>query len=306
MKLYDITALRCEYVKPETDLTAWGAAHKPFALCNASLYDGGVQTARRPSGPPVGTVIEEKKLVRQEEDYPGIGIKGGKLDFGRPFTEAWDYFLAGYNCPVVDGRWNPPAWRDDYVFGTKAGRIGVAYMADRRVCILADDGVTLRGFADHAIRRGALILVNLDGGGSRHLLYNGRLVYQSPRVPYNALAFYRDAAGAVGRDDPGAPPTDDPGAPPTDDPGAPPADDPGAPPACPYPVPTRNLLWGSRGEDVKWLQWQLNKRGFRCGAVDGVFGAHTWQAAYNYQKTWSLRPDGICGKQTRGHLLGDL
>lgn len=61
MKLYDITALRCEYVKPETDLTAWGAAHKPFALCNASLYDGGVQTARRPSGPPVGTVIEEKE-----------------------------------------------------------------------------------------------------------------------------------------------------------------------------------------------------------------------------------------------------
>ena len=298
MKLYDVTALRCEYVKPETDLTAWGAAHKPFALCNASLYDGGVQTARRPSGPPVGTVIEEKKLVRQEGDYPGLGIKGGKLDFGRPFTEAWDYFLAGYNCPVVDGRWNPPAWRDDYVFGTKAGRIGVAYMADRRVCILTDDGVTLRGFADHAIRRGALILVNLDGGGSRHLLYDGQLVYQSPRIPYNALAFYKDAAGAVGRDDPGAPPADDLG--------APPADDPGTPPACPYPVPTRNLLWGSRGEDVKWLQWQLNKRGFRCGAVDGVFGAHTWQAAYNYQKTWSLRPDGICGKQTRGYLLGDL
>ena len=282
MNFYDITGLRVEYIKPDTNLAAWGAAHRPFALCNASLYDGGIQTARRPSGPPVGTVIEEKKLVRQEGDYPGLGIKGGKLDFGRPFTDTWDYFIAGYNCPVVDGKYNAPAWRDDYVFGSKNYRIGIAYMADRRVCILTDDNVTLKGFANNAIRRGALILVNLDGGGSRHLLYDGRVIHQSPRIPYNALAFYNDAAGAVGRDAHIAPL------------------------ACPYPVPTRNLLWGCRGEDVKWLQWQLNKLGFRCGAIDGVFGSNTWKSTYTYQKTWSHAPDGICGKNTRGHLLGDL
>ncbi len=270
MNVYDVTGCRVEYVKPETNLTAWGAAHRPFALCNASLYDGGIQTAHRPSGPPVGTVIEEKKLVRQEGDYPGIGIKGGKLDFGRPFTEAWDYFLAGYNCPVVDGKYNAPAWRDDYVFGSKNYRIGVAYMADRRVCILADDGVTLRGFADHAIRRGALILVNLDGGGSRHLLYNGRLVYQSPRVPYNALAFYKDAAGN---------PVD----------------------ACPYAEPSTNVRWGSIGSGAKWVQWQLTRHNFPL-TVDGIFGAKSAAALRAFQKEDGLVADGICGKLTREAL----
>lgn len=37
MKLYDITALRCEYVKPETDLTAWGEKHRPFAMNQGNI-----------------------------------------------------------------------------------------------------------------------------------------------------------------------------------------------------------------------------------------------------------------------------
>ncbi len=271
MNAYDVTGLRCEYVKPDTNLTAWGTSHKPFALINASLYDGGIQTSRRPSGPPVGTVIEEKKLVRQEGDYPGLGIRGGKLDFGRPFTDAWDYFLAGYNCPVVDGRWNPPAWRDDYVFCSKNYRIGVAYMSDRRVCILTDDGVTLKGFADHAIRKGALILVNLDGGGSRHLLYNGRLVYQSPRIPYNALAFYKDAAGNPGNA------------------------------GCPYAEPTVNIRWGSIGNGAKWVQWQLTRHNYPL-AVDGIFGAKSAAALRAFQRESGLSADGICGAKTREAL----
>ncbi len=272
MNLYDITGLRVEYVKPDTNLTAWGAAHKPFVLCNASLYDGGIQTNRRPSGPPVGTVIEGKKLVRQEGDYPGIGIKGGKLDFGRPFTDTWDYFLAGYNCPVVDGKYNAPAWRDDYVFGSKNSRIGVAYTADRRMCIVTDDNVTLKGFAQNAIRRGALILVNLDGGGSRHLLYNGRLVYQSPRIPYNALAFYKDAGGGSNGND-----------------------------GCPYPEPTWNIRWGSIGSGAKWVQWQLTNHNYPC-AVDGIFGAKSAAALRAFQRESGLGADGICGAKTREAL----
>lgn len=276
MNVYDVTGCRVQYVRPDTNLTAWGEKHRPFALCNASLYDGGVQTARRPSGPPVGTVIEEKRLVRQEGDYPGLGIKGGKLDFGRPFTDAWDFFLAGYNCPVVDGKWNPPAWRDDYVFGSRNYRIGVAYMADRRVCILTDDGVTLRGFAHNAIRRGALILVNLDGGGSRHLLYDGHLVYRSPRVPYNALAFYRDAAGAS----PG---------------------NAGGSDACPYPEPTAYVRWGSVGAGARWVQWQLTRCNYPL-AVDGIFGAKSAAALRAFQKENGLSADGVCGPATRAAL----
>ena len=94
MNLYDITGCRAEYIKPDTNLSVWAAQHRPFAVCNGSLYDGGIQFYRRPAGPPVGTTIENGVMVRQEGNYPGIGIRDGKLSFGDPHCQ-WKYFIAG-------------------------------------------------------------------------------------------------------------------------------------------------------------------------------------------------------------------
>lgn len=265
MTIYDVTGSRVEYVKPETNLTAWGAAHKPFALCNASLYDGGISTVRRPSGPPVGTVLEDGKLVRHEGNYPGIGIKNGKIGFGRPFEETWNYFLAGYNCPVIGGTYNPPAWQDSYVFGSRNYRIGIGQLKDGRIVIATDDGVTLEQYARHAISRDFVTLVNLDGGGSRHLLYNNRLVYQSPRIPYNALAFYKEK------------PTED--------------------TSCPYAEPVSYIRWGSIGEGAKWTQWQLTRHNFPLD-VDGLFFGQSVAALRAFQAENGLTADGVCGPRT--------
>lgn len=71
----------------------------------------------------------------------------------------------------------------------------------------------------------------------------------------------------------------------------------------PYPAPTRTLTKGKRGEDVRWLQWELNDRGFAC-AVDGSFGPGTKEALMAYQVSAGLVPDGSCGPATRKALMG--
>ena len=268
MKLYDVSGLTARYVRPATNLTQWAAAQHPDALCNASLYDMKTRV-------PVGTVIESGQLVHNDGNGYGVGIIGGKLEFGKPWDRAWEFYLTGYTACVQEGKYVPPAFTDRYVFDCALARIGMARMRDGRVCVVTDDGVTLKQFADHAVAQGVETLANLDGGGSRHLLYDGATVYSSLRVPYNALAFYKPVSVAV-------------------------------PSPSEYPVPTRNLYFGCRGEDVKWLQDQLMRRGYNLSGVDGIFGPNTWRETVAYQRTWTRWPDGICGSNTRGHLLGTI
>lgn len=71
----------------------------------------------------------------------------------------------------------------------------------------------------------------------------------------------------------------------------------------PYAAPTKALAKGNRGEGVRWLQWELNDRGF-SSAVDGSFGQGTKEALMAYQVSAGLVPDGSCGPATRKALLG--
>ena len=64
-----------------------------------------------------------------------------------------------------------------------------------------------------------------------------------------------------------------------------------------------------RGEDVKWVQFWLVRRGFMPSAnnkgktnVDGVFGKGTRDAVIAYQKSVGITADGIVGQETRKYL----
>ena len=59
---------------------------------------------------------------------------------------------------------------------------------------------------------------------------------------------------------------------------------------------------GSRSEDVKTLQAQLNALGYDCGTVDGIFGAKTYNAVVKFQTARALAVDGIVGVNTWGAL----
>lgn len=69
-----------------------------------------------------------------------------------------------------------------------------------------------------------------------------------------------------------------------------------------YPIPTRQLKNGSRGDDVKWLQIVLNKTINSNLTIDGTFGSKTKSAVINFQSTYSLNPDGIVGPNTLSKL----
>lgn len=62
------------------------------------------------------------------------------------------------------------------------------------------------------------------------------------------------------------------------------------------------LKIGAKGNDVKGLQEKLNKLGFDCGVVDGIFGTKTEAAVKAFQKVYGLTVDGIAGPATLGKI----
>ena len=69
----------------------------------------------------------------------------------------------------------------------------------------------------------------------------------------------------------------------------------------PYPEPTKNIKLNSKGNDVRWLQYELNQHGYKL-IVDGIAGPKTIEALTHYQMYHDLVPDGICGPLTRASL----
>ena len=183
MRIFDVTGCRAEIVQPGTNLTEWARVNRPFAVCNASLYDMRTRV-------PIGTIIEHGQFVHDDGNGFGYGVIDGVPHFGTPWAINWDDYLTGYNSPVQEGKYVAPNFSDSYVFGCRLVRIGIGKIGEK-IVIVTDDFATLKEFAEHAIAQGVDTLVNLDGGGSRHLYYDGAIVYSSPRIPYNALAFYK-------------------------------------------------------------------------------------------------------------------
>lgn len=74
-------------------------------------------------------------------------------------------------------------------------------------------------------------------------------------------------------------------------------------PITTYPLPNGILKRGSRGEAVKQLQRALNAARFKCGQVDGIYGAKTEDAVRRFQMVYlPYEVDGIYGPKTKAKL----
>lgn len=62
------------------------------------------------------------------------------------------------------------------------------------------------------------------------------------------------------------------------------------------------LYWGSRGQDVKNVQWKLLQWGYYNGKVDGIYGAATYRAVRRFQSKNGLKVDGVVGPETAAGL----
>ncbi|MEK9180782.1 MAG: peptidoglycan-binding domain-containing protein [Patescibacteria group bacterium] len=67
---------------------------------------------------------------------------------------------------------------------------------------------------------------------------------------------------------------------------------------------TKNLQYGSRGEEVTQLQLALTRAGVYSGPVTGYFGSLTRQAVRAYQTSKGITPVGTAGPLTRQALNG--
>jgi hypothetical protein len=73
----------------------------------------------------------------------------------------------------------------------------------------------------------------------------------------------------------------------------------------PYREPIINVKFNSRGNNVRWLQFELNRYGYRL-VVDGIAGEKTITALKDFQSSHDLVADGICGSLTREKLKSSL
>lgn len=69
----------------------------------------------------------------------------------------------------------------------------------------------------------------------------------------------------------------------------------------PYNKPTSTQVQGSKGEGVKWLQWELVESGYDID-IDGSFGPATLAAVKDFQSKAGLDVDGKVGPATREAL----
>lgn len=71
--------------------------------------------------------------------------------------------------------------------------------------------------------------------------------------------------------------------------------------ACPYEYPAITLKLTMQGNEIKWLQWMLNRHGYGLG-IDGIYGPKTLEAVKDFQKKHGLIVDGLVGKMTKSEL----
>lgn len=70
----------------------------------------------------------------------------------------------------------------------------------------------------------------------------------------------------------------------------------------PYPMPTSLISFGSTGDGVRWIQYELNEAGASL-QIDGDFGKATKQALLDFQKVVGIEADAVCGAITRQKLI---
>lgn len=73
----------------------------------------------------------------------------------------------------------------------------------------------------------------------------------------------------------------------------------------PYPVPTETVCVGSKGDAVKWVQWELVEAGFAI-AIDGDCGPKTDEAIRAFQASCKITVDGKVGQVTRKYLSDNV
>lgn len=140
---------------------------KPDILINGGLFSFA-------TGKSVMDFIDEHRIKSQEDwvEY-GFGIDvNGNLQYGKDSDKVWKDFISAYPPLVVNGIKQPITFAKE--IAGRARRTVLGYDDDYIYTITIDNpGVTLEKAATIALETGCKYAINLDGGGSTRLLYQG-------------------------------------------------------------------------------------------------------------------------------------
>lgn len=207
-------------------------------------------------------------------------------------TQKCDYAITG--VPIMrDGKdvkfatyVRRQGWDGSTLYGTRHIFVGIKSSTDKNVYVMgmkttSGNMITTAEAYRKFKALGFYDVIKLDGGGSFYMNINGTKKYTAENRRINTIITFGDI-GSSNPSEPSKPSNDN-----------------------PFPIPTRTLVKGRTGNDVKWLQFQLNKAGFGkipMFSIDGSFGLATQTAVRNFQKAKGLAVDGSVGPATRARL----
>lgn len=234
---------------------------KEIYICNAGFFD--MKTFK-----PIFGLKCDGEILSNDWGKGWIGFNGKNIIYHSPSVLPNDCTDAVSGYPVLIENGLKSKLFTHCVDNSDRGRTMLGFNNDEVILSVISDvsgssDFTLDEELNYMLNQKCTYAINLDGGGSSQCIFNGKTITSS-RIVNNFIYIVADPDTNI----------------------------------CPYIEPTKALKKGAKGENVKWLQWHLNKFGYNL-TIDGSFGPGTDLAFRDFQKKHGLKVDGSCGPASR-------
>ena len=158
---------------------------KPAIICNAGFFN-------MSNGATVFTYTDEGKIISQDSRYvEGMGTVNGELVAGSVNSYNYTDFICGYPVLIKNGKKAPIKIASEINYNAR--RTVLAYN-EKNIYIIAIEspGMAFAAMQNFLLSLGVTNAINLDGGGSTKILYNGNSITSSAynRAVDNVIAVY--------------------------------------------------------------------------------------------------------------------
>lgn len=228
-------------------------------------------------------------------EFPFITLPAGNQLGALPYDNAISS-ISAFRFDNKVGQAALDGVQNNSAIGYSTSRTAIGKKDGKLALFLSSTAMRPKAMNDYLVSLGWSDIMMLDGGGSTQgYLGSGKQVTSSRKVQNYICVFLKrkSSSGTTGSS------TNE-----SSGSGGLVVEHPDYSKANPYPVPTRAVKYGMKGEDVKWVQFQLNKHNIVCD-VDGSCGPACLQAIKDFQKSHGLSVDGSCGPDTRNTLKKD-
>lgn len=186
---------------------------------------------------------------------------------------------------VID-TWNLNNVSKNSAIAYSTNRTAIGFKDGKLALYIGTDDMTPKTLTNYLIGLGWSDVIMMDGGGSTQGYLGSGKEITSSRCVHNYICIYMKKGSS--ESNPVIVPDDVPA-------------EGFVSGKNPYPKPTRAIQYYTTGNDVKWVQYQLNVHGITTD-VDGSYGPTSLEHVKKFQRLYNLQIDGSCGPATREAL----